>query len=65
MLKFSTLRLAKKQCSSKVKEQGRVMKCLDSWREVIVNKRGKVLTIKCLSHGHKSRGKEKTLLNQL
>lgn len=65
MKKFTLIRLAKKPCSRKVLEQGRKLKCLDSWREVEVNKQGKILTIKCLSHGHKSRGKEKLLLNKL
>jgi hypothetical protein len=65
MQRYQTIRLAKLPCTSRVAEGGRKLKCNDVYRVVTVDEHERVCSIKCLSHGHKSRGKQRELLNPM
>ena len=65
MQRYQTIRLAKLPCASRVSEGGQKLKCSDIYRVVTISEQGKICSVKCLSHGHKSRGKTKALLNKL
>lgn len=51
------IRLARKPCDKHVKEHGKKIKCRDIYREVQVDDKGKLMTSKCLSHGHDTKEK--------
>lgn len=61
MDKNSSLVLAKEPCVHKVKIGRKSFKCLDVWRIIERDEKGKVRSIKCYTHHHVSRGKERIL----
>lgn len=63
MKKQQLIRLAKHPCGGHVEEGGQKFKCHDVYRVVTVGE--KLRSIKCLSHGHPSRGKQRLLVNKL
>lgn len=65
MKRQQLIRLAKLPCTRKVVEGGQKLKCHDIYRVVTVGEDGEIRSIKCLSHGHDSRGQQRQLENKL
>lgn len=53
-------RIARKPCGGKVEEGGLTLVCFDIFRAVKI-KHGKIKSIRCYSHGHKTHETKKDL----
>lgn len=54
-------RIARKACNGKVHEGGLVLKCFDIFRVVKI-KHGRVKSIRCYTHGHKTHERGRDLV---
>ena len=54
-------RIARKACNGKVREGGLVLTCFDIFRVVKI-KGGKIRSIRCVTHGHKTNERKRDLV---